>query len=63
MHLVGMDTLLVLLSLGSGYHYPRDQDITIHPLRRTTSSSVNPNPGTSLFGHVCMSSVVIYHAM
>jgi hypothetical protein len=42
MHLVGMDTLLILLSLGPEYHHPRGQDITIHPLRRPTSSSVNP---------------------
>jgi hypothetical protein len=28
LHLVGMDTLLILLSLGSGYHHPRGQDIT-----------------------------------
>jgi hypothetical protein len=28
MHLVGMDTLLILLSLGPGYHHPRGQDIT-----------------------------------
>jgi hypothetical protein len=31
MHLVGMDTLLILLSFGPGYHHPRGQDITIHP--------------------------------
>jgi hypothetical protein len=63
MHLVDMDTLLILLSLGPGYHHPRGQDITIHPLRRPTSSSVNPNPGTFPLGHVCMSSVVICRAM
>jgi hypothetical protein len=28
MHLVGMDTLLILLSLGQGNHHPRAQDIT-----------------------------------
>jgi hypothetical protein len=28
MHLVGMNTLLILLSLGLGYHHPRGQDIT-----------------------------------
>jgi hypothetical protein len=28
MHLVGIDTLLILLSLGLGYHHPRGQDIT-----------------------------------
>jgi hypothetical protein len=28
MHLVGMNTLLILLSLGPGYHHPRGQDIT-----------------------------------
>jgi hypothetical protein len=63
MHLVGMYTLLILLSLGSVYHHPKGQDIIIHPLRRSTSSSVNPNPGTSPLGHVCMSSVVICHVM
>jgi hypothetical protein len=42
MHLVGMDTLLILLSLGPEYHHPRGQDITIHPLRRPTSSLINP---------------------
>jgi hypothetical protein len=31
MHLVGMVTLLILLSFGLGYHHPRGQDITIHP--------------------------------
>jgi hypothetical protein len=30
MHLVGMDTILILLSLGPGYHHPRGQDITIN---------------------------------
>jgi hypothetical protein len=63
MHLIGMDTLLVLLSLGPGYHHPRGQDITIHPLRRLTSSSVNPSPGTSPLSHVGVSSVFICHAM
>jgi hypothetical protein len=29
MHLVGMDTLLIILSLGPGHHHPRGQDITI----------------------------------
>jgi hypothetical protein len=28
MHIVGMDTLLILLSLGPGYHHLRGQDIT-----------------------------------
>jgi hypothetical protein len=32
MHLVGMDTLLNILSLGPGNHHPRGQEITIHPL-------------------------------
>jgi hypothetical protein len=31
MHLVGMDTLLILLSLGLGYRHPRGQDITMVP--------------------------------
>jgi hypothetical protein len=31
MHLVGMNTLSILLSLGPGNHHPRGQDITIHP--------------------------------
>jgi hypothetical protein len=54
MHLVGMDTLLILLSLGPGNHHPTGQDITIHPFRRPTSSSVNPNPGTSPLSNVCV---------
>jgi hypothetical protein len=29
MHLVCMDTLLILLSLGPGHHHPRGQDITL----------------------------------
>jgi hypothetical protein len=63
MHLIGMDTLLILLNLGPGHHHPRGHDITIHPLRKPTSSSVNPNPGTFPLSHVCVSSVVICHAM
>jgi hypothetical protein len=62
MHLVDINTLLILLSLRLGYHHPRGQDITIHPLIKPTSSSVNPNPGTSPLSHVCVSSVVICHA-
>jgi hypothetical protein len=30
MHLVGMDTLLILLCLGPGYHHPRGQYITLN---------------------------------
>jgi hypothetical protein len=63
MYLVGMDTLLILLSLGPGYHHPKGQDITIHPLTRPTSLSVNPNLGTSPLSHVYVSSVAIYHAL
>jgi hypothetical protein len=37
-------SLSILLSLGPGCH--------IHPLRRSTSSSINPKPGTSSLGHV-----------
>jgi hypothetical protein len=63
MHLVGMDTLLILLSLGPGYQHPRGQDITIHPLRKPASSSVNPNLETSPLSHVYVSSVIICHVM
>jgi hypothetical protein len=56
MYLFCMNTLL---NLGSGHHHPMCQDITINPLRRLTSSSVNPNLGTSPLNHVCVSSVVI----
>jgi hypothetical protein len=56
MHLVGMSILSILLSIEPGYHNP--------PLiRRLTSSSVNPKLGTFPPGHVCVSSVVICHAM
>jgi hypothetical protein len=37
-------SLSILLSLGPRCH--------IHPLRRSTSSSINPKPGTSSLGHV-----------
>jgi hypothetical protein len=40
MHLVGMDTLLILLSLGPGHHHARGQDITI-------SCNTPSNPWTS----------------
>jgi hypothetical protein len=63
MHLVDMDTLLIILSLGSRYHHPRGQDITSTPLERPTFLSVNPNPVTSPLSHVCVYSVVICHAM
>jgi hypothetical protein len=60
MNLVGMNTLLFLLSLS---HDPSGQDTTIHPLRRLSSSSVNPKQGTFPLGHICVSSVVICHVM
>jgi hypothetical protein len=63
MHLVGMNTLLLLLSIGPGYLIPGARISQSTPLRRPTSPSVNPNPGTSPLGHVCMSSVVICHVM
>jgi hypothetical protein len=63
MHLVDMITLLIVLSLGPGYPIPRARISQSTPLRRLTSSSVNPNPGTSPLSHVYVSSVVICHAM
>jgi hypothetical protein len=39
MHLIGMYTLLILLSLRPGYHHPRGQDIT----SSKDSGSVVPN--------------------
>jgi hypothetical protein len=65
MHLIGMDTLLILLNLRPEYHHSRGQDITNHPLslRRPTFLSINPNPGTSPLSHVCVNSVIICHAM
>jgi uncharacterized membrane protein len=39
MHLVGMNTLLILLSLGPGHHHPRGQDIT----KRTKGMSTTKN--------------------
>jgi hypothetical protein len=41
MHLVGMDTLLILLSLGPGYHHARGQDIT--PGHQTDSVHCAPD--------------------
>jgi hypothetical protein len=37
MHLVGMDTLIILLSLGPGYHHPRGQDITLQHFEVTNN--------------------------
>jgi hypothetical protein len=55
MHLVGMSTLLILLSLGPGYPILGARISQSTPLRRPTSSSVNPNPGTSLLAtSVCL---------
>jgi hypothetical protein len=54
MHLVDMITLLVLLSLGPGYPILGARISQSTPLRRPTSSSVNPNPGTSPLSHVCV---------
>jgi hypothetical protein len=45
-HLVGMDTLLILLSLGPRYHHPRGQDIIMWPVK--TSSIINPTSAWSL---------------
>jgi hypothetical protein len=56
-------TLLILLSLGLGYLIPGARISQSTPLRRPTFSSVNPNPGTSPLGYVCISSVVICHTM
>jgi hypothetical protein len=63
MHLVDMSTLLILLNLGPRYHHPLGLGYHNPPLRRQMSSSVNPKPGTSPLGHVCVFSVVICHAM
>jgi hypothetical protein len=41
MHLVGMDTLLILLSLGPGHHHPRGQDITLHHIQSFFHDGVN----------------------
>jgi hypothetical protein len=48
-----MDTLLILLRLGPGYHHPRGEDITIHPLedrrdRRSTTIQEPPLLVTSV---------------
>jgi hypothetical protein len=63
MHLVDMITLLILLSLRPGYNHLLGPGYHNPPLRRPTSLSVNPKPGTSPLSHVCVSSVVICHAM
>jgi hypothetical protein len=52
MHLVGMDALLILLSLGLGYHHPRGQDIT--GTRQSTSlPSVTLDKVTSILLFYC----------
>jgi hypothetical protein len=49
MHLVGMSTLLILLSLGPGYHHPRGQDITEgpQPTSEMILHALDPNDGAS----------------
>jgi hypothetical protein len=39
MHLIGMDTVLILLSLGPGNHHPRGQDITRSRLEAAIASA------------------------
>jgi hypothetical protein len=64
MHLVGMSTLLILLSLGLVYHHLSGPGYhNTLPLERLMSSLVNPKLGTSPLSHVNMSSVVICHAI
>jgi hypothetical protein len=64
MHLVGMSTTLILLSLVPWSHTIHlCHNITILPLRRPLSSSVNPKPRTPSLGHVRVSSVVICHVI
>jgi hypothetical protein len=63
MHFVGMSTLLIILSLVPRYHHPLGPWYHNPPLRRLTSSLVNPKPVTSPLGHVCMASVVICHVI
>jgi hypothetical protein len=48
MHLVEMSTLLILLSLGPGYHHPRGQDITPWYYSYVSlTSSLRPLPSIS----------------
>jgi hypothetical protein len=64
MHLVDMSTLLILLSLWSGYHHTLG--LRYHnPLpfedRRPRWSTLSQEPPP--LGHVCLFSVIICHTM
>jgi hypothetical protein len=56
LQLIGMRILLILLSSGLGWYILTPLRDRRHPLKRPTSSSVNPKSGTSPLGHVCVSS-------
>jgi hypothetical protein len=61
MHLVGMDTLLILLSLGPGYHHPRGQDITQDNFSRGLSSPRRKGAGPKLSNHTTyLTSLLVY---
>jgi hypothetical protein len=57
MHLVGMDTLLILLSLGPGHHHPRARmsHFLIKPAIQTSTSVLTP---TSY--HFCKKVVILF---
>jgi hypothetical protein len=46
-YVVGMDIILILLSLGPGYHHPRGQDITIWAGPILGSGHLGRGPGHS----------------
>jgi hypothetical protein len=63
MCLVGMSILSIILNLGLGYHTILLAKISQSPLRKLTSSSINPKLGASHLVHIWVSSVIICHAI
>jgi hypothetical protein len=63
MHLFGMHTLLILLSLGPGYHHPRGQDIIADQWALSVSRSAQPCRSSQRIAAnpaVAMATTVIY---
>jgi hypothetical protein len=59
-----MSTLLILLSLRPGYHYPLGPGYhNLPPLEDRHPRRSTPKLGTSPLGHIYVSGIIIFHVM